>query len=74
MNFAELMVLFVPLLGATLYVGDVYRRQTFAQVVDPTLTLEDLETLAERLNLPEGWMYRAKVLSENRVTSCWTAS
>ena len=69
MKLANLMVLFVPLLGATLFVGDVYRMQTFTQFVDPTLTMEDLEALDERLNLPVGWTYRAKVFSENVASS-----
>lgn len=45
--------------------GDVYRMQSYAQINDPTLTIEDLETLGERLELPEGWHYQARVLSEN---------
>ncbi|MEZ4657407.1 MAG: hypothetical protein R2911_07530 [Caldilineaceae bacterium] len=38
--------------------GDVYRMQSYAQIVDPTLTIADLETLGERLALPEGWRYQ----------------
>lgn len=44
--------------------GDVYRMQSYAQIVDPTLTIEDLETLGERLELSEGWRYQARLLSE----------
>lgn len=39
--------------------------QTWSQVVDPTLAYEDLAGLGTRLNLPEGWSYRARVLDED---------
>ena len=45
--------------------GDVYRMQSYTQLVDPTLTIDDLETLGERLELPEGWRYQARVLGED---------
>lgn len=45
--------------------GDVYRMQSYTHIVDPTLTIEDLETLGERLELPEGWSYQTRVLSED---------
>ena len=45
--------------------GDVYRMQSYAQTVDPTLTIEDLETLGNRLELPAGWSYQTRVLTEN---------
>jgi len=38
--------------------GDVYTMQTYSQIVDPTLTLEDLPNLGSRLKLPTGWQYR----------------
>ncbi len=44
--------------------GDVYRMQSYAQIVDPTLTIDDLEMLGERLELPEDWRYQTRVLSE----------
>ena len=44
--------------------GEVYRMQSYAQIVDPTLTIADLETLGERLDLPEGWSYQSRVLTE----------
>jgi len=44
--------------------GDVYRMQAYSQIVDPELTIDDLETLGERLDLPEGWTYEARVLDE----------
>ncbi|MEM7134390.1 MAG: hypothetical protein AAF702_49425 [Chloroflexota bacterium] len=45
--------------------GEVYRMQSYSQIIDPTLTIDDLETLGERLELPEGWRYQARVLTED---------
>ncbi|MEO0597314.1 MAG: hypothetical protein AAF126_14490 [Chloroflexota bacterium] len=45
--------------------GDVYRMQSYSQIVDPNLTIDDLETLGDRLDLPEGWRYQARILTEN---------
>jgi haloalkane dehalogenase len=55
--------------GSTVYElispeGDVYRMQSYSQIVDPTLTIADLDILEERLVLPEGWRYEARVLPE----------
>ena len=36
--------------------------QTWSQVVDPALACEDLAGLADRLNLPDGWSYRPRLL------------
>lgn len=44
--------------------GAVYRMQSYSQIVVPTLTIEDLESLGERLSLPEGWVFNARTLSE----------
>jgi hypothetical protein len=44
--------------------GDVYRMQSYSQAKDPALTIEDLESLGERLDMPEGWSYQARVLGE----------
>ena len=45
--------------------GNVYTMQSFSQIIDETLSYEDLETLGERLNLPEGWRYRVRILEED---------
>jgi hypothetical protein len=42
--------------------GDTYVMQSYAQIVDPNLTINDLNTLGERLNLPKGWKYQARTL------------
>lgn len=48
--------------------GRSWVMQTWSQVVDPDLSREDLPRLADRLELPPGWSYRARVLtSELRV-------
>ena len=44
--------------------GDVYRMQSYTQAIEPTLTIDDLETLGERLELPDGWRFEARVLAE----------
>ncbi len=45
--------------------GDVYRMQSYAQIADPSLTIADLENLGSRLDLPDGWTYQARVLTED---------
>jgi hypothetical protein len=43
----------------------VYVMQSYSQIVDPTLTQEDLPSLGDRLDLPEGWRYRVRELDED---------
>ena len=45
--------------------GEVYRMQSYTSMKDATLTIEKLENLGERLDLPKGWSYKAKILKEN---------
>jgi hypothetical protein len=45
--------------------GEVYMMQSYAQIADPTLTIDDLEDLGSRLELPEGWSYQSRVLEED---------
>lgn len=45
--------------------GDVYRMQSYAQIADPTLIIADLETLGARLDLPKGWTFQSRVLTED---------
>ena len=42
--------------------GRVYTMQSFSQFIDPALDYDQLENLGERLTLPDGWRYRARVL------------
>ncbi|MEO1617144.1 MAG: alpha/beta hydrolase [Planctomycetota bacterium] len=44
--------------------GDVYIMQSYAQIVDPTLTRDDLPGLGSRLDLPQGWTYSSRILDE----------
>jgi hypothetical protein len=39
--------------------------QSYSQVVDPKLVIDDLKSLGARLELPEGWSYEARVLAED---------
>ena len=43
--------------------GDVYMMQSYAQIVDSKLTLDDLAGLGQRLKLPKGWKFRTRILS-----------
>ncbi len=45
--------------------SEVYRMQSYSQIIDPNLSINDLESLGERLNLPAGWTYNARVLTED---------
>jgi hypothetical protein len=44
--------------------GDVYVMQSYAQIVDPKLNLQNLDLLQARLKLPKGWSYRTRVLQQ----------
>lgn len=45
--------------------GEVYRMQSYAQIIDKTLTIDQLENLGERLDLPDGWSYHARILDSD---------
>jgi hypothetical protein len=42
--------------------GQVFVMQARCIGVDPNMTEESLMTLGDRLNLPEGWIYRTRIL------------
>ena len=44
--------------------GQRWVMQTWSQVTDPNLSRADLTKLADRLNLPDGWSYQPRVLTE----------
>src|SRR5262245_8368191 len=53
--------------GSTVYElsapsGATYAMQSYAQIRDPGLTLDDLPDLGNRLSLPDGWRYSARRL------------
>jgi hypothetical protein len=39
--------------------------QAMSMIVDPTLTYADLETLGDKLQLPQGWKYQVRVLDRD---------
>jgi hypothetical protein len=45
--------------------GSRYIMQSYAQTVDKSLSYDDLATLGDRLNLPEGWHYAQQFLEED---------
>ena len=47
--------------------GLAYVLQAYCIGVDPTLDQESLHVLGERLDLPEGWSYRTRILEEELV-------
>jgi hypothetical protein len=47
--------------------GDEYVMQSWSQQVDTALAEEDLATLGERLALPEGWRFEARLLDADLV-------
>lgn len=47
--------------------GKTYVMQTYAQIVDPKLTMADLATLGKRLKLPKGWQYKVVTPKEDLV-------
>ena len=44
--------------------GAVYVMKSVSQIVDPSLSLDDLATLGSRLELPAGWSYAPRMLTE----------
>jgi len=47
--------------------GLVYVMQAYCVGVDPTLTESDLAGLGERLDLPEGWTFRSRILDDELI-------
>jgi hypothetical protein len=45
--------------------GPVYVMQSYSQIVAPTLLQDDLPSLGDRLDLPEGWRYRVREPDED---------
>lgn len=52
--------------------GTAYVMQAYCIGVDPTITAESLPALGERLQLPDGWSYRTRVLDEELVVDTTT--
>lgn len=45
--------------------GEQYVMQSYAQIVNPKLSMNDLPTLGQQLQLPKGWSYRTRLLAED---------
>ena len=54
-----------PIYELTTPTGETYVMQSYSQIESPTLSMKDLPSLAERLNLPAGWSYRSRVLDQD---------
>ncbi len=54
-----------PIFELTAPNGDVYVMQSYAQIVDKTLTYKQLSSLASKLQLPSGWTYTTKTLQQD---------
>ena len=54
--------------------GAAYVMQALCVGVDPTMSAESLDTLGERLSMPEGWSYRSRVLTEDLVIDTTTTT
>jgi hypothetical protein len=40
--------------------GKTYVMQAYSHIVDDSLTMQSLPVLGDRLQIPEGWQYRAR--------------
>ena len=45
--------------------GEVYVMQSYSQIENPALTMNDLPDLNKQLKLPKEWVYRSRVLDQN---------
>lgn len=45
--------------------GNTYIMQSYSQMADPSLTIDDLANLGDRLKLPEGWRFQAVTLDKD---------
>jgi hypothetical protein len=44
--------------------GSIYTMQSYSQIKDKSLTIADLDTLASKLQLPSGWKYTVRTLTQ----------
>lgn len=54
-----------PVYELTSPAGEVYMMQSYAQIVDKTLSVDDLPHLGERLKLPPGWKFQTRTLASD---------
>lgn len=48
--------------------GKVYVMQALCIGVDPTISLDTLDNLGSKMNLPAGWSYRSRILEEELIS------
>ncbi|MGW6729734.1 hypothetical protein ACWF9G_27865 [Nocardia sp. NPDC055029] len=51
-----------PVFELTAPDGSIYTMQSYAQIVDPNLSYNDLPTLTDKIHLPQGWTYNVRML------------
>jgi len=44
--------------------GEIYVMQSYSQIVNPRLSMQDLPSLGQQLKLPVGWTYKSKVIDQ----------
>lgn len=45
--------------------GDVYVMQSYSQIVNPALKMQDLANLAQQLKMPAGWSFKSRILDQD---------
>lgn len=61
---------FIYKAGNTIYeltspAGEVYVMQSYSQIVNPKLSMQDLPNLGQQLKLPAGWTYKSRLLDQD---------
>ena len=56
-----------PIYQLTSPQGQIYIMQSYSQIADPNLSMNDLAQLAARLKLPDGWKYTVQTLTQDLV-------
>jgi hypothetical protein len=54
-----------PIYELTSPAGEVYVMQSYSQIVNPSLSMQDLLTLGKQLKLPAGWKYQSQILEKD---------
>ncbi len=52
--------------------GKAYVMQALCIGVDPTISLDTLDSLGSKLNLPDGWSYRSRILEKELISDTTT--
>lgn len=54
-----------PIYELTSPAGDVYVMQSYSQIVESSLSMQDLSLLDKQLKLPAGWVYSSRLLEKD---------